>query len=303
MILRKNTLNSVATIIPVHIYNSLVKKAINSALNQNYNNNKVYVVINSTETDIEDKINNEFSNDIQIINIKEIGVSYARNAGITHSKSEYVAFLDSDDTWSEDKLTSQIDFMVDNNYFVCGSLMNYITERENSNIYVGNAKFTQEQVRSAIFMPFPISSLIVKREVLDENNLFSVNLGTNAYAQIEDLELISRLAYKYKVGVHLKRTGKYLINTKGITSNKLFIQRSAGYMLSDMRKEGNEGFIDNFSYKVVKSRKIYHELFRYRMIESYVNKKYLSSLFFTLIIIMLKPLLTIKKIYQKNITS
>ena len=226
MILRKNTLNSVATIIPVHTYNSLVIKAINSALNQNYDNNKVYVVINSTEIDLEDKIHNEFSNDIQIINIKERGVSYARNAGITHSKSEYVAFLDSDDTWSEDKLTSQIDFMVDNNYFVCGSLMNYITERENSNIYVGNAKFTQEQVRRAIFMPFPISSLIVKREVLDVNDLFSVNLGSNAYAQIEDLELISRLAYKYKVGVHLKRTGKYLINTKGITSNKLFIQSS-----------------------------------------------------------------------------
>jgi glycosyltransferase involved in cell wall biosynthesis len=43
------------------------------------------------------------------------GASYARNLGIEHSRASLIAFLDSDDVWSREKLNTQVDFMIKNN--------------------------------------------------------------------------------------------------------------------------------------------------------------------------------------------
>ena len=41
---------------------------------------------------------------------------FCRNYAIRNSKSDYIAFIDSDDSWSEYKLEKQIRFMEDNNF-------------------------------------------------------------------------------------------------------------------------------------------------------------------------------------------
>ena len=97
-------MNSVATIIPVHTYNDLVIKAISSAVNQDYVKNRVYVVLNTTEKNLQERLEKQFKERIEIININQIGVSYARNAGIKNSESKYIAFLEWDGIWMNDKL-------------------------------------------------------------------------------------------------------------------------------------------------------------------------------------------------------
>jgi glycosyltransferase involved in cell wall biosynthesis len=51
---------------------------------------------------------------LRIIRQRNGGAGMARNAGIAVAKARYVAFLDSDDFWSERKLEMQIGFMVAN---------------------------------------------------------------------------------------------------------------------------------------------------------------------------------------------
>ena len=47
---------------------------------------------------------------------KNKGPAYCRNFGLKKSKSNFVAFLDSDDYWYKNKLKLQLRFMLDKNY-------------------------------------------------------------------------------------------------------------------------------------------------------------------------------------------
>ena len=51
-----------------------------------------------------------------IKNLKTMGAGDSRNIGINNSKGQYIAFLDADDTWQNDKLNKQINFMKSNDY-------------------------------------------------------------------------------------------------------------------------------------------------------------------------------------------
>lgn len=47
------------------------------------------------------------------------GAAQARNVVLSHAKAEYVAFLDGDDVWRPNKLTSQLEFMERNSLNFC----------------------------------------------------------------------------------------------------------------------------------------------------------------------------------------
>ena len=47
---------------------------------------------------------------------KNRGTAYCRNLGLKKTKAKFIAFIDSDDLWSRNKLKTQIYFMNKNNY-------------------------------------------------------------------------------------------------------------------------------------------------------------------------------------------
>ncbi len=105
-------------IIPNYNKGNYLKECLNSVLNQSYKNWRVHLIddcSNDNSEEIlktylkEDKINITFLN-------QNFGPSYCRNLGIRNSNSEYIAFLDSDDFWPENKLEVQIHEMLNNKY-------------------------------------------------------------------------------------------------------------------------------------------------------------------------------------------
>jgi len=288
-------LNSVSTVIPVHKYNQVTKESILSAINQEYTENKVYVIVNSIENDLVERIYKDFGKEIEISKIDDLGVSYARNEGVRLSTSEYIAFLDSDDVWYKDKLSKQIKYMTDNKHLICGTLMDYRTANSRSKITVGNLSDNQHFIKEARYMPFPISSLIIKKSCLDEESIFSENLGTAVYGQIEDIEFISRLAHKFAITVFPFSTGSYLLNTEGATSKEFVKQRSASHELSKLRIRGNIDLINDFNFTIKYTNRIKHEKLRLELITNLIDKNYLKSLIYLLILVFTNPYLTIKK--------
>lgn len=88
-----------------------VEQAIDSVLAQSYTNFELIIVDDCSVDDSLQCIQRKAQNDnrIRVIALKQnAGVANARNAGIQAAKGEYVALLDNDDLWTEDKLERQL---------------------------------------------------------------------------------------------------------------------------------------------------------------------------------------------------
>ena len=91
-----------------------LEEAINSVILQKYNDWNL-IIIDDCSTDNSKLILNKFKekkNSIKIFYLaKNMGTSFSRNLALRLSKSKYIAFLDSDDYWTPNKLIDQISFM------------------------------------------------------------------------------------------------------------------------------------------------------------------------------------------------
>ena len=104
----------VSIIIPYYKKKKFFKKTIKSVLEQTHKNFEIILIyddVDKTELPFVKFTLRKIKNVKIIINKKNLGAGYSRNAGIKKSKSKLISFLDSDDTWHKDKLKKQIEFM------------------------------------------------------------------------------------------------------------------------------------------------------------------------------------------------
>lgn len=93
---------------PVFNTEKYVKEAIESVFSQTYKNIEL-ICINDGSTDSSLSILESFGDKIMlIINDTNCGTSISRNKGISIAKGEFIAFLDADDIWVNNKLEVQM---------------------------------------------------------------------------------------------------------------------------------------------------------------------------------------------------
>jgi glycosyltransferase involved in cell wall biosynthesis len=97
----------VSVVIPTYNREGTVCEAIDSVVGQTYGNVEI-IVIDDGSTDETPAALRRYGNRIKAIFQKNAGPSAARNAGISLSSGDFVAFLDSDDLWMPQKLERQI---------------------------------------------------------------------------------------------------------------------------------------------------------------------------------------------------
>ena len=157
-------------IIPNYNKGDYLKECLDSVMNQTYKNWKVYL-IDDCSTDISKEILKEYEKE-EKINIfylnKNMGPSHCRNLGIKNSNSDFIAFLDSDDYWPKNKLETQINEMLDNNYdfsytdikFFFNDNNNVINKTDLPKIYDFN-KFLNKSTMST-------SSILLKKKIINQ---------------------------------------------------------------------------------------------------------------------------------------
>ncbi|HTR77150.1 MAG TPA: glycosyltransferase [Gemmatimonadaceae bacterium] len=97
----------VSVVIPTHNRAGIVGRAIASALAQTYPTVEV-VVVDDGSTDATEALVGAIPGRTTYLYQANAGVAAARNAGIASSRGEFIAFLDSDDTWHAWKVEAQV---------------------------------------------------------------------------------------------------------------------------------------------------------------------------------------------------
>jgi len=127
-------MTKVSIIIP--FYNcSYIDQAIESALNQTYQNIEV-IVVNDGSDKFSEKIT-PYLNRIRYVEKENGGTASALNLGIKNATGDYFAWLSSDDIFLKDKILRQLTFMQETNSYI--SYTNYSLIDANSNIVLESA--------------------------------------------------------------------------------------------------------------------------------------------------------------------
>lgn len=110
----------VSVIIPAYNCEKYVRQAIDSALMQQVP--MEIIVINDCSKDGTESVIREYLDNpvIRYVkNEKNLGASGSRNRGVRLARGKYVAFLDSDDWWENDKLKKQLELIEKENMVLC----------------------------------------------------------------------------------------------------------------------------------------------------------------------------------------
>ena len=169
----------VSVIIPYYKKKSYVKKTIDSILNQSHQNFEIILIY-----DDESYFDLEFIKEIcqidtrinLITNEKSFGAGLSRNKGIQLAKGEYIAFIDSDDTWHEKKLEKQINFMKKND-LLCSHTSYEIIDNNDIKIGIRRARNFNETKELLKSCDIGLSTVMVSKKIFI-NQLYFAPLKT-----------------------------------------------------------------------------------------------------------------------------
>lgn len=184
----------VSVIIPVFNGERFVKKTVQSVIDQDYRNMEIICVDDGSTDNSKNEITNNFPS-VLYFHQNNKGPAAARNLGIKQATGEYIAFLDSDDIWLPEKISSQMECIFKNTSakVVHTNIKIKIGEVTHDTVYPTNHQdgriFEDLLLQNGSVV---CSTLLVKKDCFDKVGIFDEELIT-----AEDVHLFLRLAYYY----------------------------------------------------------------------------------------------------------
>ena len=166
-------------------YNRLemLREALDSALSQTFNGAIEIIVVDDNSQDGTSEIIQEQYPSINLISLKQnVGAYMARNLALKQAHGHYIAFLDSDDLWEPEYLSSQITALEGNTKaFSISSLVSWYLSTDYRDIKSQEPKLKKYTSAlhhllaggSFIFTP---TSVVFPRQVFDEVGFFDETL-------------------------------------------------------------------------------------------------------------------------------
>lgn len=233
-----------AVILPVYNSVGTVAASITSLVSQSVAPTQI-IIVDDASRDSSGRICSAFAEAypfIEYIRLAENrGVAHARNVGLEHVKTEYIAFCDSDDLWVKNKMEVQLEELKNNldcagvfsNRIICGNrnLKTYRSEcpekvAETELLVRNYVTFSSFVVRSELvgdelrFTAYRHEDYIFLVTLLRKSNSFFLNTGT--YSVIYKVHANNLTANKlYSLGWHLKAQRILGLSYKAICQNFL----------------------------------------------------------------------------------
>jgi GT2 family glycosyltransferase len=193
----------------------IIANAINSVINQKYDNWEL-IIVNDGGENIQEIINDFNDSRISYTHLeKNQGKSHANNIGIDNSKGEIIAYLDDDDRWQPNHLDVAINELMrtKNRQFVYTDYVKVdcIIDNELQEQFPIKKEVIENQTARTFFVKemnlIPNFTMVHKKELFDKVGKYDTTL--NYY---EDWDIIRRFSYVTPF-IHIpKVTGEYWIN-------------------------------------------------------------------------------------------
>lgn len=168
---------TISAVIPTHRRPDLLRRAIDSVLEQTYLAHEIIVVDDACCEKTKALINSySYPSLIYVGNEDGSGAASSRNLGVKNATGEYVAFLDDDDIWLPTKLEKQADMIKLQKLDVCFSRL--LVKYENSDICYSTSTVNVSDPHVEILMENYIGatiSAVVLRSLFDSIGGFDLN--------------------------------------------------------------------------------------------------------------------------------
>ena len=234
----------VSIITPVYNGKQYLSEAIESALAQTYQNFEL-LIVNDGSTDNSKVIITSSLCDpkIRYFEQQNAGVAAARNLALRNANGKYIGFLDQDDLWLPDKLSTQIEFLETNQEIAfVHSRQSYI-QADGTPIadypkdWVSDLHgkcFTELFKRNRI----AVLTVLLRKNVIDEIGFFNETVS-----RVDDYELWLRICSKYSIGFQDKKLALYRCHDTNASHDYIKMEQAELNALETLYKKNKEAFI------------------------------------------------------------
>ena len=216
----------ISVVIPTYNRADLIPKAIQSVLDQTYQNWELIIVDNYSDDGTKEVIDSFKDPRISMLLLPRTGsVAASRNFGVQHSKGEWIAFLDSDDWWFSEKLKTVSEVIQNGSDLIYHDLQ-IVSGPDDPK---SSRKTKSRKLKDPIFLDLLLNGNdIALSSVTVRKSIFMKVKGMNespTFFAVEDYDTWLRIAQITNLFVHIpKALGAYQLH------------------------DGNIGKINNFQY-------------------------------------------------------
>lgn len=203
---------------------SFLREAIDSTLNQTFQDFKL-IIVDDGSTDNTALIIDSYQNPIirKITFPCNMGRVFALNVGVSVARGNFIALMDADDVNAPDRFARQISILEKNSdIMVCGSNLKFI---DNYGVYLGeqNLPLTPNEIKwqSIFWCPIGNPSVMMRREIFSKwgfkyNDFFQPKITTFGLELCKSIKLPMLVKHWFIIAfmqeVHLLSCQNYKIN-------------------------------------------------------------------------------------------
>ncbi len=202
----------------IHTYNNekFIAETVESVLKQTYNEYEIIVVDDGSEDGTRDALL-PYMQKIRYHYKENGGIASAKNAGISLSKAEFIAFLDHDDLWIPDKLKIQIEHF-NRNPQIGLVYAKYTSFRDDKELRTKPEKGYSGWIFAKLISKSFIqtSTVMVKRDCLNAVGPFD-----ESFRLADEYDMFLRIARRFQCGFVDRELTRYRVHDTNASKNDL----------------------------------------------------------------------------------
>lgn len=221
----------ISIITPTYNCAKFIGFTIESVMKQTYENWEMIIVDDASTDNTEEIVKKYNDKRIKYVKLeKNSGAAVARNTAMELAKGKYMAFLDSDDMWKEEKLEKQINFMKEHNYNITCTSYEKIDEEGKKLNKILKPKEKADYNRILLDCPVGNSTVIYNVEALGKFEVPNIRKGNDDALW---LKMLKKEKYIYGLKEVLMQ---YRVRNNSISSNKLELVKYYWYKYRKIEK-------------------------------------------------------------------